>query len=60
MDKRLLNVGEAAEYLGIKKTTLYCWVCQKKFPYVKCGRRTMFDIKDIEIWIKEKKIAEQI
>lgn len=56
--KRLLNIDEAAEYTGLKKNTLYSWVCQRRVPFVKCGRRTLFDIKDLERWIEDKKIPE--
>jgi excisionase family DNA binding protein len=58
MLKRLLNVDEAAEYTGIKKNTLYSWVCQRRVPFVKCGSRTMFDIKDLERWIEANKTEE--
>lgn len=60
MEKRLLNVNEAAEYLGLSKNTLYDWVCQRKFPFVKCGRLTKFDIKDIDKWIESNKVKEQV
>ena len=56
--KRLLNVSETAEYMGVKKNTLYSWVCQRRVPFVKCGSRTMFDIKDLERWIEANKTEE--
>lgn len=56
--KRLLNIDEAAEYTGLKKNTLYSWVCQRRLTFVKCGRRTMFDIKDLERWIEANKTEE--
>jgi excisionase family DNA binding protein len=54
--KRLLNVSEAAEYLGLKKQTLYKWVCSKKIAYVKAGRRTMFDIADLNTFIELNRV----
>lgn len=59
MEKRLMNISEAAEYLGVKKSTLYDWVCLRKIPFVKCGRLTKFDIRDIDKWIESKKTKEQ-
>ncbi|MEW6557876.1 MAG: helix-turn-helix domain-containing protein [Elusimicrobiota bacterium] len=59
MEKRLLNINEAAEYMGLSKNTLYAWVCQRRIPFVKCGRLTKFDIRDIDKWIDEKKVKEQ-
>lgn len=54
--KRLLNVSEAAEYLGLKKQTLYKWVCLKKIAYVKAGRRTMFDVADLNTFIDQNRV----
>jgi len=59
MEKRLLNIKETSEYLGIKKNTLYCWVSQKKIPYVKLGRKTLFDIEDLNKFIEENKIKAE-
>ncbi|MFH1367934.1 MAG: helix-turn-helix domain-containing protein [Elusimicrobiota bacterium] len=56
MEKRLLNITEASEYLGIKKNTLYGWVCYRKIPYVKIGRLLKFDKHDIDKWIDKKKV----
>jgi len=56
MDKRLLNVGEAAEYLGVTKGTLYVWACRRKVPFVKIGRLTKFDLRDLDKWIRIKKL----
>ena len=58
MEKRLLNVKELSEYLGIKVHTLYTWVSQKRIPYVKCGRLTKFDIKAIDNWIENNRVKE--
>lgn len=59
MEKRLLSIAEAAEYIGIRKETLYCWVSQKRIPYVKMGRRTMFDLRDIETMITDNRVPEE-
>ncbi len=34
-------------------------VSQRKIPFVKCGRRTEFDIKDLDAWIEKNKTSEQ-
>jgi len=46
-----MNVTETAEFIGIKKDTPCCWVSRKKIACVKMGRRTMFDVRDIEEFI---------
>lgn len=55
MRQRLLNVREAACYLGIKKSTLYTWAEQKKVPALKIGRRLLFDLKELDLWIEAQK-----
>jgi len=52
IQKRLLNITELSEMIGIKPNTIYHWVSQKKIPYVKIGNRTKFDIEVINKWIK--------
>ncbi len=55
MERRLINVDELAQYLGVKKSTLYSWVSQRRIPFVKCGRLTKFDLRNIDKWIEENK-----
>ena len=51
MQKRLIAINEASEYLGISKNTLYSWVSQKKISYVKVGRLTKFDLRVLDRYI---------
>ena len=52
MQKRLITMKEASEYLGVSVNTLYSWVSQKKIDYVKIGRLTKFDLKAIDKFIE--------
>lgn len=52
MDKRLININELSEYIGLSKNTIYSWVSQRKIPFVKCGRLTKFDLQRIDEWIE--------
>jgi|TARA_B100001971_G_C18209544_1_gene549759 excisionase family DNA binding protein len=56
MQKRLLTIKEASEYLGISVNTLYSWVSQKKIDYVKMGRLTKFDLKSIDKFIENNSV----
>ncbi len=56
MQKRLLSIKEASEYLGIKVNTLYSWVSQKKIDYVKMGSLTKFDIRVIDKYIENHSV----
>ncbi len=58
MEKRILNMNDCAEYLGLSKGTLYVWVCRRKIPYVKVGRLVKFDMREIEGWLKENSVAK--
>ena len=51
MTKRLLNIEEAAEYIGIKKSTIYVWMRLKKIPYVRVGSRRLFDVRALDDFI---------
>lgn len=54
MEKRLLKIEEAAEYLGIPKQTLYKFVWQKRLPFVvRVGRALRFDKIKMDKWIEE-------
>ena len=58
MEKRYLGIKELSEYIGIKEGTLYVWTCYKKIPYFKVGRLIKFDLREIDEWLKDKKIEE--
>jgi excisionase family DNA binding protein len=49
--KRLLDYREAAEYLGIKKSTLQTMVCRRQIECVKVGRRTYFTREILEQFV---------
>ncbi len=53
MDKRLIDINELSEYIGMSRNTIYSWVSQRKIPFVKCGRLTKFDLQRIDEWIEE-------
>jgi excisionase family DNA binding protein len=56
MQKRLITIKEASEYLGIIVNTLYSWVSQKKIDYVKIGRLTKFDLRVFDKFIENNSV----
>lgn len=56
MQRRLITIKEASEYLGISVNTLYSWVSQKKIDYVKIGRLTKFDLRVIDKFIENNSV----
>ncbi|WP_298030998.1 helix-turn-helix domain-containing protein [uncultured Dysosmobacter sp.] len=54
-----INLDEAAEYLGIKQTTLRSWIKDPKneIPAHKVGRMWKFKRSEIDDWINSGKSA---
>lgn len=59
MNRRLLNVEELSQYIGLSTSTIYSWVSQTRIPFVKLGRLTRFDLQKIEEWIEENSVEEK-
>ena len=51
-EKRLFSIPEVARFLGIAETTLYTMVSQHRVPFVKVGRRVLFDPVELDKWVK--------
>ncbi len=51
--RRLLNIDETSEYLGLAQTTIYKMVSQRRLPFVKVGRLVKFDKDLLDEWIKQ-------
>ncbi len=58
MERRFLSIKELSVYLGVTVGTLYSWVCYRKIPYIKMGRLTKFDLREIEEWVKKRRVVE--
>ncbi len=54
-EDRWYSVEEIAEYLGVKRDTLYKWIVRKKMPAHKAGRLWKFRKKEVDKWIKTGK-----
>jgi excisionase family DNA binding protein len=44
---QLMDVGETAEMLRLKESTIRSWILKKKIPYVKLGRRVFVRQADV-------------
>ena len=58
-DVRLLNVREAAKFLGTTEKTLYSRVWKREIVFVKIGRSLRFDLRDLEQMIEDGKVKPQ-
>ena len=54
--ERLLNVREAAEILGLKPSTLYQWVYERRIAHVKLGSAVRFRLSAIEKLIADSEV----
>ena len=52
----LVGVERAAEFLGVKVSTLYAWSEQERIPHVRLGRALRFDLDTLRRWIEEKSV----
>ncbi|MFO7750065.1 MAG: helix-turn-helix domain-containing protein [Desulfobacteraceae bacterium] len=51
MDDKWLSVDDIAEYLGVKRDTIYKWITRRKLPGHKAGRLWKFHKKEVDDWI---------
>jgi excisionase family DNA binding protein len=52
MKKQFLDVDGVSEYLTMSKSAIYKKVAAKEIPHHKIGARTLFDIDEINMWVK--------
>ncbi len=52
---RLIDIDELAEYLKLKKQTIYNWLHEGKISGIKVGGVWRFDRRDIESWLKSRR-----
>jgi len=51
---RMLTYKQAAEYLGLKKGTLYSMVHRGRIPHLRLGRRLVrFRKEELDAWLDE-------
>ncbi len=53
--KRLYSVREAARYLGVSPWSVRNLQRMRTLPFVRQGRRVLFDIQDLERYIENNK-----
>jgi len=58
MERRYIGIQELSKCIGIPVGSLYVKCCYKQIPHYKIGRRTVFDLKEIVVWMKDKKVEE--
>jgi len=51
---RLMDIDELADYLKLRRQTIYNWLHQKKISGIKVGGVWRFDKKEVDTWLKSK------
>ena len=51
-----LNIDETAEFIKMKKSSIYQLVFQRKIPYCKRGKILLFDKAELVRWIEGRKM----
>jgi len=52
---RLIDIDELADYLKLKKQTIYNWLHQRKITGIKVGGVWRFDRKEIDTWLNSRR-----
>jgi excisionase family DNA binding protein len=52
---RLIDIDELADYLKLKKQTIYNWLHEGKISGIKVGGVWRFDRRDIDAWLKSRR-----
>ena len=53
LSERWLSVDEIAEYLGVKRDTVYKWISSKGLPAHRVGRYWKFRKNEVDLWVTE-------
>lgn len=59
MSKQFLNIEGVCEHLTLSKSTVYKLVAKKEIPFHKVGSRTLFDVDEINIWVRNDGTFEE-
>lgn len=57
-EKRLMTIGETAEYIGHAPGTIRNWIMKGECPFkiIKVGKRKILvDVNDVDAWIESMK-----
>ena len=53
---RLLTAGEVSEILRVPRSTIYELARNRRIPFLKVGRRTLFDPELLTQWIAAQNV----
>jgi excisionase family DNA binding protein len=59
-DIEFLDINEAANFLRLKKSTLYQLVFKRRIPYYKKTKILLFKKSDLIDWVEQKKVSSLV
>ena len=57
MEDRWLSIKEIAEYLGVRRETIYVYFEKKNLPGHRIGKFWKFKRDEVDVWVKSGKAA---
>lgn len=51
-----MNYKRASSFTGLSERTLRTYVSMKRIPYLKIGRRVVFDPLALKVWLESKAV----
>ncbi|MBN2483650.1 MAG: helix-turn-helix domain-containing protein [Candidatus Omnitrophica bacterium] len=57
-ERDLMDVDELAEYLGLRKQTIYNWLHKRKISGIKIGKVWRFERDEIQNWLREHRVKK--
>ena len=54
--KRLIDIHQLCDKYSFSPWTVRTWCSQRKIPHCKIGSRVLFDVAEIESWLKGQAI----
>ena len=58
IEDRWLSIKEIAEYLGVRRETIYVYLEKKNLPGHRIGKFWKFKRDEVDVWVKSGKAAE--
>ncbi|NQU18997.1 helix-turn-helix domain-containing protein [bacterium] len=55
----LMDVEDLANYLKLRKQTIYNWLNQNKITGIKVGGVWRFDKRDIDKWLRSRRVSNK-
>jgi len=57
---KLIDIDELADYLRLKKQTIYNWLHAGKISGMKVGGVWRFDRKEVDAWLKTRRRVSKV